>query len=98
MFELAICLSTLARIVKTALFLSCFHYRNTQEGRFWAFCQNPQKIRKLLSLIKNLKICSIKLTYLLRIYHFFTFFDDDRKNFDSLSNFFAKSYPRQIIF
>lgn len=51
-----------------------------------------------MSLIKNPKICSIKLTYLLRIYHFFTFFDDDRKNFDSLSNFFAKSYPRQIIF
>ena len=51
-----------------------------------------------MSLIKNPKICSIKLTYLLRIYHFFTFFYDNRKNFDSLSNFFAKSYPRQIIF
>ena len=35
---------------------------------------------------------------MLRIYHFFTFFDDDRKNFDGLSNFFAKSYPWRIIF
>lgn len=46
MFELAICLSTLARIVKTALFLSCFHYRNTQEGRFWAFLPDPSKNKK----------------------------------------------------
>lgn len=98
MFELAICLSTLARIVKQPSFCPVFTIEIRRRVDFGHFCQNPQKIRKLLSLIKNPKICSIKLTYLLRIYHFFTFFDDDRKNFDSLSNFFAKSYPRQIIF
>lgn len=68
-----------------------FTLKIRRRGDFGHFCQNPQIIRKLLSLIKNPKICSHYLTYLLRISGFFTLFENSPQNFDDLSKFFAKS-------